>query len=562
MNTFAATLDDIFAPIDSGNAPGGSVAVEIDGEIVYSRGFGLASIESGLANGPRTRGRIGSTTKQFTCLAVMLLAERGLVDVDAPLRQWIPELHPELPPVTVRQAMNHTAGLRCWVDLVMIASGVSAHFPESEVLPLIARQRGVQFEPGSRFLYSNTGARLLTLLIERVGGKPYDEFLREHIFVPLGMFDTCLPDSEYAMLPGLACPHIATGQGFRRGMMPGTVRGEGGLVSTVHDLMRWTAFLRDPHIGSAATWRDMLEPPHFAHGEGTYALGLMDERHRGMRVVHHAGTVLGANSQLLVAPEHKLGLAILVNRSDVSATELGWKVLDALLGDKLAPAAPVATAAPDGATGFYVDAQSGRTIALDMVDGRLCFDHQSHYAPLTVNDGAFALYQVGFKPVRLEIVHEGDGAVLLHGGMSKNHLAADGGSLAQGQTIASRAGSYGRDSDAPLRFDRKIPVDGEAFLQRMSGRYFSVETDTEIRVHANGPVPLEIRGPYGRSLWRLEALRAPSREHEDAPEFWLLRPLEPALVRWIAMRLVMSRGEIRALEINTPRTWALRFDRM
>ncbi|HET7300898.1 MAG TPA: serine hydrolase domain-containing protein [Oleiagrimonas sp.] len=533
MNSFASTLDDIFAPIDSGNAPGGSVAVEIDGDIVYSRGFGLASMESGLANGPRTRGRIGSTTKQFTCLAVMLLAERGLVDIDAPLRQWIPELHPELPPVTVRQAMNHTAGLRCWMDMLMLTSGVSADFPESEVLPLIARQRGVQFEPGSHFLYSNTGARLLTLLIERVSGKAYDVFLHEHILAPLGMFDTCLPDSEYAMLPALACPHMATGQGFRRGMMPSTIRGEGGLVSTVHDLMRWTAFLRDPHIGSAATWRDMFKPGHFAHGDGTYALGLMNEWHRGTQVVHHAGTVLGANSQMLVAPEHKLGLAILVNRSDVSAAELGWKVLDAWLGDKLTPVAPVATAAPDDATGFYVDAQSGRTIALDMVDGRLCFDHQSHYAPFTIEDEAIALNQIGFKSTVLKLVQQGDGAVILH-----------------------------EQPGVPLQFDRKIPVDGGPFLQRMSGRYVSVETDAEIRVHADSPGSLEMRGPYGRSLWRPEALDAPSREPEDIPEFWLLRPLGPVPVRWIAMRLVMSDGVVQALEINTSRTWALRFDRM
>lgn len=534
MSSFASTLDEIFDPIDSGHAPGGAVAVEVDGEIVYSRGFGLASVESGLANTPRTRGRIGSTTKQFTCLAVMLLAEDGVVDVDAPLRQWIPELHPELPPITVRQAMNHTAGLRCWVDLVMVTSGVSAHFPEAEVLPLIARQRGVQFDPGSRFLYSNTGARLLTLLIERVSGKPYDVFLREHLFAPLGMFDTCLPDSEYAMLPALACPHIATGQGFRRGMMPSTIRGEGGLVSTVHDLMRWTAFLRNPHLGSAATWSDMLEPAHFPQGgDGTYALGLVNELHRGMRVVHHAGTVLGANSQMLVAPEHKLGLAILVNRSDISATELGWKVLDAWLGEKLTPAAPVATTAPDGATGFYVHARSGRTMALDMVDGRLCFDHQSHYAPLTVDGGAFALDQIGFRSTVLELVQQGDGAVLLH-----------------------------EQPGAALRFDRKIPVDSQSFLQRMDGRYVSVETDTEIHVHADSPAPLEIRGPYGRSSWRLEALDTPSHKHEDIPEFWLLRPSGPAPVRWIAMRLVMSRGAIRTVEINTPRTWALRFDRM
>ncbi|HWU78409.1 MAG TPA: serine hydrolase domain-containing protein [Rhodanobacter sp.] len=533
MKPFASRLDDIFDTLDSASAPGGSVAVEIDGSVIYGRGFGLASIESGLANTPRTRGRIGSITKQFTCLSAMLLAEDGLLDVDAPLQRWIPELHPELPPITVRQAMNHTAGLRCWVDLVMITSGMLANFPESELLPLIARQRGVQFEPGSRFLYSNTGARLLTLLIERISGKSYEAFLRERIFAPLGMWDTCLPHSEYAMLPALACPHIATGQGFRRGMMPSTVRGEGGLVSTAHDLMRWTTFLRNPHIGSAATWREMLKSVHFPHGgDGTYGLGLVDESHRGTRVLHHAGAVLGANAQMLVAPEHKLGVAILVNRSDISATELGWKVLDTLLGEKLMPVAPPAAGTADIA-GFYVHAESGRTLALDVINERLCFDHQSQYTPLTTDGDAFVLNQIGFAATRLKVMGEGSDAVVL---------------LEQ--------------PDSALQFDRMTPLDNLPYLQRMSGRYFNAETDTEVRIHADGPAQFEIRGPYGRSLWRLEALDIDSRSEGDFPEFWLMRPLDLAPVRWVAMRLVVRDGTVQAVEINTPRTWALHFERM
>lgn len=532
MNT--SRLDAIFDPLDSGSAPGGSIAVEVDGKIIYSRGFGLASVESGLANTPRTRGRIGSTTKQFTCLAVMLLAEDGLLDVDAPLRQWIPELHPELPPVTVRQAMNHTAGLRCWVDLLMLTSGMFVNFPESEVLPLIARQRGVQFAPGSRFVYSNTGARLLTVLIERISDRSYETFLRERVFAALGMWDTCLPRSEYDLLPALACPHIVTEQGFRRGMMPGTVLGEGGLVSTVHDLMRWTAFLRAPYIGSATTWHQMLKPTRFPAGdEGAYALGLVGELHRGTRVVHHAGTVLGANSQVLVAPEHKLGLAILVNRSDVSATELGWKVLDALISGKLAPAPPVAVwPAAGAAAGFYVHAESGRTVALEVVNERLCFDLQVQHAPLSFDADCFTLSMTGISPIRLKL--EGGSDAFLR--------------------LEQWGGIY--------RFDQRRPVDGTPYLPRIGGRYFSAEADAEVRIHATGPVQFEIRGPYGRSSWRLESLEAESQKCGELPEFWLLRPLEPTPIRWIAMRLVVRGGLVQGLEINTPRTWALRFDRI
>ena len=119
-----------------------------------------------------------------------------------------------------------------------------------------------------------------------------------------------------------------------------------------------------------------------------------------------------------------------------------------------------------------------------------------------------------------------------------------------------------KQPDIAMQFDRKSAIDGQPFLPRISGRYASVETDTEVRIHAEGPAHVEMRGPYGRSLWRLEALVSGSHEHDDIPEFWLLRPLEPAPVRWIALHLVVRDAAVQALEINTPRTWALHFDRI
>ncbi|MGH7289822.1 MAG: serine hydrolase domain-containing protein, partial [Myxococcota bacterium] len=448
LNVSAASLDAIFDPLDSASAPGGSVAIEVGGRIVYARGFGLASVSSGLANTVRTRGRIGSTSKQFTCFAVMLLAEDGQVDIDAPLRRWIPELHADLPPVTVRQAMNHSAGLRCWLDVLMTGNGVLTQFPESEVLPLTARQRAVQFEPGSRMLYSNSGTRLLSLLVERVSGKPFDVFLRERVLAPLGMWDTELPASEAELLPALAEPHLPNGRGgYQRGRMPSTVFGEGGLISTVHDLMRWTAFLRAPGIGSAATWREMLKTVTYANGAAEpYALGLMDERHRGLRVVHHAGAVIGANSQLLIAPERELGIAILANRADISSVELVWKVIDALLGAELAPAPAYLSGKRAAALrGYYVHPPSGRTVSLDIGGGRLCFDQQSSLTPLAIDGDALSLNQSG-SMIRLKAATD----------TARPDLLLEQWGLTQ-------------------RLERREPVAGTMYLPRLQGRYFSDE---------------------------------------------------------------------------------------
>jgi len=251
-------------------------------------------------------------------------------------------------------------------------------------------------------------------------------------------------------------------------------------------------------------------------------------------VVHHSGVVLGANSQVLVAPEYKLGLAILVNRSDVSATELGWKVLDALLGEKLAPPTQlVAGSSAGAAAGFYVHARSGRTVALEVVNQRLCFDQQDLCSVLSVDGDAYLLNQTGFKPIRLKVTGEGSDAV----------LQFEQWGIAQ-------------------RLERMSPADSLPWLESISGRYFSAETDAEVRIHADGSAKFEIRGPYGRSLWRLEALLADPPQHGELPQFWLLRPLEPTPVRWGAMRLIVRDGSVQGLEINTPRTWALRFDRI
>ena len=331
-------LDAIFAAVNRSDAPGLVVGVARHGKPVYRRGFGLASIELGVANTAWTRMRIGSTSKHFTCLAALLLAEDGKLDIDAGIRRYVPELPLVGGEPTLRQLMNHTGGHRCYLDVGFLSDGMAIK-PKGVALQTQVRQGDVNFAPGEKTLYNNGGYHLLSLVIERVGGLPFERFLEERIFEPLGMVDTKSVPSDFEIHRNMATLHVAQPDGrWRRGIFPTEeVRGEGAMISTVDDMLRWLAHLRGPHtVGSADSWAQMKTPVLLNNGSVVpYALGLMVHDYRGVRVVHHAGGVIGGACQMITVPDHALDIIIMTNGAAVSGVELANKVIDAMLGDEV-----------------------------------------------------------------------------------------------------------------------------------------------------------------------------------------------------------------------------------
>jgi len=339
--TGSAALDDIFAVANHSDAPGLVVGVAQHGRPVYRRGFGLASVELGVANTAWTRMRIGSTSKHFTCLAALLLAEEGKLDIDVGVRRYLPEL-PELKAEpTLRQFMTHTGGYRCYLDAGFLSDGMAIK-PKGVALATQVRQGDVNFAPGEMMLYNNGGYHMLSLVIERVSGMPFERFLEERIFTPLGMVDTKSVPSDFEIHRNMATLHVAQPDGsWRRGIFPTEeVRGEGAMVSTIDDMLRWLAHLRGPHtVGSDAAWAQMVTPTRLNNASvNPYALGLMVHDYRGVQVIHHAGGVIGGTCQMITVPAHALDVIIMTNGVVANAVELANKVIDAMLGDAvLAP---------------------------------------------------------------------------------------------------------------------------------------------------------------------------------------------------------------------------------
>ncbi|MFL9866533.1 serine hydrolase [Paraburkholderia fungorum] len=351
-------LDDIFAPFDRSDAPGLVIGIAQHGKLLYRRGFGLASVELAVANTPGTRMRIGSTSKHFVCLAALLLAEDGKLDVDASIRAYIPELPVLAGEPTLRQLMTHTGGYRCYLDLSVLGN-VGAMMEKGEAFRYQLLQQDVNFAPGERMAYCNGGYHLLSIAIARVSGMAFEAFLKRRIFEPLGMVNTDSVPSDLTVVPGRATPHVPLPDGgYRRGVLPlEDLLGEGSIVSSAADMLIWLAHLRGTkRIGSEASWAQMLSPARYSSGVvGTYCLGLERERYRGVEVIHHAGAVDGGASQMITVPEQELDIIVITNGAAVSPTELAWQVIDRLLGDDALEAAPprVKTAELAGLLGRY-----------------------------------------------------------------------------------------------------------------------------------------------------------------------------------------------------------------
>lgn len=358
-------IDKIFADIDQSQLPGAAVAIAIDGVPVYRKGFGLANMELPTVLTPGMRMRIGSTTKHFASLAYMLLVEGGLAGLDDPIGKYVSGLKPVTAAATMRRLMGHTSGIRDLLTVTMAAHGVNRPVTDKQMLAYYETIEDVDFEPGERWSYNNGGYILLTAAIEKITGKPLDDVLRERIFAPVGMHQTMLRRWDSDFVPNSATLHFRDAKGvFSKTHMGMEISGAGGMVSTMDDMLLWLKHMDAPIVGSSETWKLMIEPQKLNSGHSTnYGLGLMRESYRGVEVIHHAGGVMGGNSQMIKVPGAKLDISIGVNRADVNGTVLALKVIDACV-EGLA-------AQPDSKefekrTGTFLSKRDGRVVALSV----------------------------------------------------------------------------------------------------------------------------------------------------------------------------------------------------
>jgi CubicO group peptidase (beta-lactamase class C family) len=311
------------------------VGANVKGETVVRRAYGMADLEHDVPNTPDTIFEAGSVSKQFTAAAVVLLARDGKLSLDDPVRKYVAELPDFGAPITIRQMLNHTSGLRDWGNLAGIAgwprtTRVHAH---AHVLDILSRQRALNFPPGSRWSYTNSGYNLAAILVSRVSGMSFADFTRARIFEPLGMKDTSWRD-DYTRIVKRRAMAYSPGQGstFTINMPFENVHGNGGLLTTIGDLLTWNANYAKPRVGDAAFVAELERRLTLNDGRShEYALGLYVDTYKGVREVDHSGATAGYSAHLGRYPDQDVSVAILCNVAGANATALAKAVAELYL---------------------------------------------------------------------------------------------------------------------------------------------------------------------------------------------------------------------------------------
>jgi CubicO group peptidase (beta-lactamase class C family) len=284
----AAGVDEAFARWTR-ETPGCAVGVGVGGQSVLERAYGMADLEHDVPNTPDTVFEAGSVSKQFTAAAVLLLVVDGKIQLDDRVRTYIPELPDYGMPLTVRHMLTHTSGLRDWGSLAGIAGwprGDRVH-THDHVVDILSRQKALNFTPGTRWSYSNSGYNLSAVLVDRVSGMSFAEFSRTRLFEPLGLTSTTWRDDYTRIVPKRAVAYASgRGGGYRMDMPFENVHGNGGLLTTVSDLLRWNAALDAGTLAGPAFAAEQQQPGTLADGRPIrYAMGLYTDVWKGVREV-------------------------------------------------------------------------------------------------------------------------------------------------------------------------------------------------------------------------------------------------------------------------------------
>lgn len=333
-------VDEVFAQWDNPKSPGCALGVIKDGDFIYRRGYGMASLELDVPLSSETVFYIGSTSKQFVSASIMLAAEQGYLSLDDDIRKYVPEMPDYGTTITIRHLIHHTSGLRDYLTLWGLAGeNIEDIHTADEALEIITRQKALNFQPGDEYLYSNSGYLLLSVIVERATGKPLREFAHENIFEPLGMKNTHFHDDHTHIVKNRTLGHFRRSDGnIALNMSNFSQVGSGGLYTSVDDLLLWDRNFYDNKLGEGGLIERMLVRGVLNNGDTlTYAAALQVDEYKGLTTVAHGGALGGYRAQLLRFPDQRFSVICLCNVAPTNPTGLAGRVADIYLADQLKP---------------------------------------------------------------------------------------------------------------------------------------------------------------------------------------------------------------------------------
>lgn len=331
------------------NAVGLSIAVAKGDKVVFSRCFGKADLETGFAGDKDTLFRIGSVTKQFTAAAVMRLVEQGKLSLDDTLSKLLPDFPATPKPVTLRQLLNHTSGIWSYTENEkFMEREATLELTPAELIATF-KDHAPDFEPGTRWNYSNSGYYLLGEIIAKASGKSYAQFVQDELLTPNGLIRTRYESNREIISNRAQGYSFEGGKLFNDRSIGADVPGAAGsLISSAEGLVRWNLALISGKVVSAKSYEQMTTQAMLPSGKGThYGFGLQIDEWEGRRRISHGGGIFGFTSQLTYLPKDELTIAVISNCDAFSPGKVADSIARELLGIKAFVPADIAPSAEE-----------------------------------------------------------------------------------------------------------------------------------------------------------------------------------------------------------------------
>jgi CubicO group peptidase (beta-lactamase class C family) len=361
-------VDKVFEKWDKPDSPGCALGIYRDGQIVYKHGYGMADLNDDVPITPGTVFHVASMSKQFTAASIVLLAQQGKLSLDDDVRKYIPELPDFGERITIRHLVHHTSGLRDQWNLLELAGWRYSLdlITDDDVMSVMTRQKDLNFKPGDKHVYCNTGYTLMGLIVKRVSGMSLREYTTKNIFEPLGMRHTHFRDDHAEIIKhdALGYEQEAKDKPFRMSLTNFDTVGATSLHTTVEDLQLWDENFYHLRVGGPAFLQQMLERGKLNSGEQLdYAFGLVESKYKGLPTVDHGGADAGYRSDLIRFPEQHFSAAVLCNSAETNPSALARQVADIVLAKDLKPTEVTPTKEPTKSVTATLTAEQMAAIA-------------------------------------------------------------------------------------------------------------------------------------------------------------------------------------------------------
>lgn len=454
------TLQDTVALIDKAmriylpEKPGSQLSIKRNGKIIFSKAYGIADLEHNVPLTLSSKIEAGSVSKQFTAAAILLLEQQGQLSLHDDVRKYIPELPDYGSTITLEQMMHHSSGLKDWGVVAGLTGWerTTKAYTNDDALEIITSQKTLNNIPGTEYIYSNSNYNLLAIIVARVSGKSLAEFTKQHLFIPVGMTNTEWRDNHNRIVKDRAIAYSLTENGYQTDMPNEDAYGNGGLLTTTEDLLKWNAFYQSGKLGTPSLFSKQTQTAAFNNGKmNNYAAGLFIQQFKGHNQITHSGATASYRAYLETFPDLDLSIAFLSNTSefDDSKTPLSNSIRTIFISgtvlpesDKKETAVTVPEALLHSYAGWYKNDRTGAGFKMEVKDQKLFFNNAE------------------LVPQSATTFKTGQGLIEINN--SKGVL-----------NILSSTDTVPYSKVAP-------PVVSDKYLNQYTGKYFSTETNSAL----------------------------------------------------------------------------------